>query len=85
MELLLLSEEEFREKFKNSPVKRAKRRGLLRNAATALAASNEVDAIFVLEHALNDAEELVRHNRLGIGADMDENYAGGSKWQQVKL
>ena len=36
-ELALLSEEEFREQFKGSPVKRAKWRGLVRNVAAALA------------------------------------------------
>ena len=35
-ELALLSEEEFREQFKGSPVKRAKWRGLMRNVAAAL-------------------------------------------------
>ena len=44
VDLLLLSEEEFREKFKNSPVKRAKRHGLLRNVATALASLKAPEA-----------------------------------------
>ena len=59
-DLLFLTDEDFREKFKGSPVKRAKRRGLLRNAATALAARDDEEAIGALEHALNDPEELVR-------------------------
>jgi epoxyqueuosine reductase len=37
-ELAMLTEEEFRAQFKGSPVKRAKRRGFVRNAAAALAA-----------------------------------------------
>jgi epoxyqueuosine reductase len=36
-----MGEEEFREKFKGSPVKRAKRRGLLRNVVVALSAHGE--------------------------------------------
>ena len=59
-DLLSLTEEAFREKFKGSPVKRAKRRGLLRNAATALCTRDDDEAVAALEHALNDPEELVR-------------------------
>ncbi len=59
-DLLYMNHEEFREKFKGSPVKRAKRRGLLRNAAAALCARDDTEAIAALEHALNDPEELVR-------------------------
>ncbi len=40
-DLLTLSEEEFRAKFSKSPVKRAKRSGLLRNVAAALSATDE--------------------------------------------
>ena len=46
--------------FKGSPVKRAKWRGLFRNAAAALASRDDAEAIAALEHALNDPEELVR-------------------------
>ncbi len=58
--LLYLTEEEFREKFKGSPVKRAKRRGLLRNAALALCMRDDEEAVAALEHAHNDPEPLVR-------------------------
>ena len=59
-DLLYLTEDAFREKFKGSPVKRAKRRGLLRNAAAALCTRDDDEAIAALEHALKDSEELVR-------------------------
>jgi epoxyqueuosine reductase len=59
-DLLYLTEEAFREKFKSSPVKRAKRRGLLRNAATALCTRDDAEAVAALEHALNDPEPLIR-------------------------
>lgn len=63
VDLLLLSEEEFREKFKGSPVKRAKRRGLLRNVAVALAASDDPEAERALEQAAtHDPEPLVREH-----------------------
>lgn len=62
-DLLLLSEEQFREKFRKSPVKRAKRRGLLRNVATALATSNDPAAQAALKHAAhNDPDPLVREH-----------------------
>ena len=61
-DLLLLTEEEFRTAFKGSPVKRAKRRGLLRNAAAALATRDDAAAIAALEHALHDPEPLVRES-----------------------
>ena len=61
IDLLLMDDEAFRREFKGSPVKRAKRRGLLRNAAIALAASDDPHAHAALEHAAhNDLEELVR-------------------------
>lgn len=59
-DLLLLTGEEFRANFKGSPVKRAKRRGLLRNATVSLCARDDAEAIVALEHALNDPEPLVR-------------------------
>ncbi len=63
VDLLLMGEEEFRAKFKGSPVKRAKRRGLLRNAAVALAASDDGEAFEALEYAIaNDPEPLVREH-----------------------
>jgi len=60
-ELALLTEEEFREQFKGSAVKRAKRRGLLRNVAAALATSDDPAAESALELAVaSDSEPLVR-------------------------
>jgi epoxyqueuosine reductase len=63
VDLLLMGEEEFRAKFKGSPVKRAKRRGLLRNVAVALAASDAPEAEAALEQAVaDDPEPLVREH-----------------------
>ena len=63
IDLLLMNEEEFRAKFKGSPVKRAKRRGLLRNVAVALAASENPEAEAALEQsAANDPEPLAREH-----------------------
>jgi len=57
--LLYLTEEEFRQKFRGSPIKRAKRSGLLRNAVVALSARHDDEAMEALNHALNDADDLV--------------------------
>lgn len=60
-ELMALGEEEFREKFRKSPVKRTKRRGLLRNVAAALAQSDAPEAKAALEAALErETEPLIR-------------------------
>jgi epoxyqueuosine reductase len=59
---LELSPESFNRKFKNSPIKRAKRRGYLRNMAVALGNSGSREAISALEKALDDPEPLVREH-----------------------
>lgn len=59
-EELSLTPEEFNRKFKGSPVKRAKRRGYLRNVTVALGNSGDSSALPALEQALEDPEPLVR-------------------------
>ncbi|WP_052890535.1 tRNA epoxyqueuosine(34) reductase QueG [Thermogemmatispora carboxidivorans] len=58
--LLALSEEEFRARFRHTPIWRAKRRGLLRNVCVALGNLGDQRAIPALIQALSDAEALVR-------------------------
>lgn len=59
--LLALDDDAFRQAFKKSPVKRAKRRGLARNAAVALANSGAPGTITELQRAAReDPEPLVR-------------------------
>lgn len=58
--LLKLTEEEFRERFRNSPIKRTKRRGLLRNVCVALGNSRDQRAVPALIEALHHEEPLVR-------------------------
>jgi epoxyqueuosine reductase len=61
-ELLVMDDESFRSAFKGSPMKRAKRRGLARNAAVVLGnVGNETDAD-VLASASDTADPLVRHH-----------------------
>jgi epoxyqueuosine reductase len=59
---LELTPEAFNRKFKNSPVKRAKRRGYLRNVAVAAGNSGDKSTIPALEYAGKDAELQVREH-----------------------
>lgn len=60
--LLSLSEDEFRRRFKGSPLLRAKRRGFLRNVAVALGNLKSVEAVPALGGALADDDVLVRRH-----------------------
>ncbi len=61
-ELLAMSQAEFSAAFKGSPVKRAKRRGLARNAAVALGNVGTAEDVPALEAALQHDEPLVREH-----------------------
>jgi len=61
-ELLAMDEEPFREAFARSPMKRAKLRGLKRNAAVVLGNIGTPDDRPVLERAIEDEEPLVREH-----------------------
>jgi len=60
IELMRLNDEVFRKRFKKSPIKRTKRRGLLRNVAVALGNSGNLSAVGPLINALSDHEPLIR-------------------------
>jgi len=60
VELLGLSEKQFRERFRGTALMRARRRGLLRNAAIVLGNQGDPAAMPALEKALEDSEPLVR-------------------------
>ena len=57
-----LTSEDFNRKFRNSPVKRAKHRGYLRNVAIALGNSQNLAAGPALKKALNHPEPMVREH-----------------------
>ncbi len=59
-EMLAMDQATFSRKFRGSPIKRAKRRGLLRNAAVALGNRGTVADVPALTGALSDDEPLVR-------------------------
>src|SRR5205085_12140977 len=64
---LALNEAEFRELFRNSPIKRIKRRGFLRNVCVALGNVGTSDDLPALERAALDSESLiVEHARWAI-------------------
>ncbi len=60
VELLGLTDEEFRHRFRDTALWRAKRRGLLRNAALVLGNRGDPGALPALRRALNDPEPLIR-------------------------
>jgi epoxyqueuosine reductase len=60
--LMHTTDEAFRERFRRSPLKRTKRRGLLRNVAVALGNTGSPDALPALEHGMSDPEPLVRRH-----------------------
>ena len=74
LEMLKMTDEEFRRRFSNSPLKRAKLVGLKRNVCVALGNAGDPSAIPALTRILEEGEPLVRRHaawalgRLG-GAD----------------
>jgi epoxyqueuosine reductase len=65
---LSLDREKFRQLFRNSPIKRTKRRGLLRNVCVALGNVGTADDLPALEKAAADAEPLIaEHAQWAIG------------------
>ena len=58
--LLRLTDEEFRARFRGTPITRAKRQGLLRNAAVALGNLGDLRAVPAVVDALEDRDPVVR-------------------------
>ena len=73
--ILSMDDDSFRRDFKGSPMKRAKRRGLARNAATVLGNVGTADDVATLVAALDDPEPLVAEHaawaleRIGSNTD----------------
>ncbi|MFN2602907.1 MAG: tRNA epoxyqueuosine(34) reductase QueG [Gemmatimonadaceae bacterium] len=61
-EALLDDEDEFRNRFRGSPIKRAKRRGLARNIAVAMGNRRDRSDSDALTAALDDPDEMVREH-----------------------
>jgi epoxyqueuosine reductase len=76
IELLGLSEEEFRRRFRGTALLRTKRRGLLRNAALVLGNTGGREALPALRRALEDAEPLVREAAMWACQQIEERLRG---------
>jgi len=72
-----LDEDKFRRLFRNSPIKRTKRRGLLRNVCVALGNVGTADDLPALERAAADAEPLIaEHAQWAIERINQRAFAG---------
>ena len=76
--LLSLTEEQFRERFRHSPIRRAKRRGLLRNVCVALGNCGDQRAVPALIGALQDNEALIRGHAAWALGRIGGEYAKGA-------
>lgn len=77
MQLFELTDEQFRARFRKTPLWRSRRRGVLRNAAMLLGAQGDPAALPVLNIGLRDDDELIREScrwaisRIGNGGSPD--------------
>jgi epoxyqueuosine reductase len=74
--LAALDDDAFRERFRRSPVKRSKRRGLLRNVAVALGNVGAARHRPSVEALLADPEPLVREHASWALAELMRRQAG---------
>lgn len=61
-EILAMAQEEFSAAFRHSPMKRAKLRGMKRNAAVVLGNVGTIEDVPVVEQAPDNADPLVREH-----------------------
>lgn len=79
-DLVDLDQESFSRLFKKSPIKRAKRKGLIRNVLVAMGNSGSGEFIPFVEKALNDDEPLVRSHAVWALLKLE----GESCYQKLK-
>ena len=81
-ELATITAETFQERFRRNPIKRSKRRGLLRNVALAIGNAGSRDHLVLLDGLLRDDDPIVREHaawgRKRLLARMDEESSPGS-------
>ena len=70
-EILQMTEDDFRARFANSPVKRARLTGLQRNACVALGNSGDLKSATILLDALGHVESLIRGHAAWALGQMD--------------
>ena len=73
---LKLSEIEFRNLFRDSPIKRIKRRGFLRNVCIALGNVGTIDDLPALEQASRDSEPLIAEHALWAISQIESRLDG---------
>jgi epoxyqueuosine reductase len=76
IELMGLTAEEFATRFSGSPIKRAKRRGILRNVAAALGNWGGREAVPALARALDDPEPLIRGHAAWVVEELEAALRG---------
>ena len=83
--LFELDESEFRHRFRHSPLWRAKRTGLLRNAAIVLGNQKAAGSLQALVTGLADAEPIVRGASAWALGKLCDNEANGALEQRLKI
>jgi epoxyqueuosine reductase len=77
--LLALDEAGFKERFRETPIVRTKRRGLLRNVCVALGNIGTDEALPALQKALSDPEPLIaEHAQWAIDQIKERSFSGAS-------
>jgi epoxyqueuosine reductase len=80
---LELTDAQFRQLFKDSPIKRIKRRGFLRNVCVALGNAGDVSDLPALERAAADPEPLIAEHA-GWALEQIETRHGIKPWSRGK-
>ena len=84
-ELLAMTPDEFRSAFRRSPMKRAKLRGLKRNAAVVLGNVGTADDVELLTRALDDPEPHVREHAAWALARLGPSAAAAALPERVEI
>jgi epoxyqueuosine reductase len=82
-DFLALDDEGFRALFRKSPIKRLKRRGLLRNVCVALGNVGTADDLPALERAAHDPEPLVAEHAVWALSQVRARIGGASSREQT--
>lgn len=83
--LMNITQDEFSKRFKGSPIKRAKRKGFLRNVAVALGNWKNRSAVPALINALNDHEPLVREHAAWALGQINSSSAKTALRERLKV
>ncbi len=75
LDLVGLSEEQFREKYKSTPILRAKRAGFVRNVLVAIGNWGDESAFGSVQRLLNDQDALVRQHAVWALAQINTSQA----------